>query len=197
MYQGINIDDIIDTIVKEKFRVCLQYTNVYPVYAIMKKIIEKSDVKFYLFSDIALRHLNVFAKSVGIDLSKVDTVVINKEDISNPSIDAPSDIIVTYGCVILKIWSDNYLSFVVNLLEKLPKGIAVISTSPYNAFEEVERSILHNLFDVAIVVRKSEDVFYFGEEVYELSIVHSLTQRLPPGTGYFKVDKDMNIVESE
>ena len=197
MYHNIDIDKIIDTIIDEKLRVCLQYTNVYPVYAIMKKIIGKSDVKFYLFSDIALRHLNVFANSTGIDLSKVETVVINREGISNPIIDDPGGIIVTYGCVILKIWSDNYLSFVVNFLEKLPKETAIISTSPYNAFEEVERSILHNLFDVAIVVKKSEDVFYFGEEVYELSIVHSLTQKLPPGTGYFKVDKDMDIVESE
>ncbi len=200
----------LEKIEKRNCRTVIFYENIYPAIALLKRLIaERKTAHLLLFSNNTLRQLKLISGYLNLDLYSAEVILVNSDGVgegvnrvfSYDDIDNLLSYIETIdGTLIivcrshLKIVSEDYPKIIFEILERAKDNLRVYALTNLGSYTSIERSIISSLFDVAIVLKKQDEYFGFGEEVYEFHIVQSIIPEVQPGMEYFRVDVEMEIV---
>ncbi|NOY11547.1 MAG: hypothetical protein GXO67_05615 [Archaeoglobi archaeon] len=203
------ISQMIKDIEKYGCRTVIFYENIYPAIAFFKKIMEgRENVNLLLFSNNSYRQLKMLSNLSDIDLSKTKTILLNRDGKGDADVvfsynqtnelyeylSKLEGTLVVLGRSHLKIVSDEYIAILFDILESLNNGTQVYAFTNYKSYTEREVAMISSLFDVAIVLKKQEEYFGFGEEIYEFHIIQSIIPEIKPGMDYFKVSEEMKVI---
>ena len=200
----------LEKIEKRNCRTVIFYENIYPAIALLKRLIaERESAHLLLFSNNTLRQLKLISKYLNLDLSSAEVALVNSDgvgegvdrvfsydDIENllKYIETIDGTLIIVCRSHLKIVSEDYPRIIFEILERTRDDLRVYALTNLGSYTQIERSIISSLFDVAIVLKKQDEYFGFGEEVYEFHIVQSIIPEVQPGMEYFRVDVEMEIV---
>ena len=189
-------------------RTIIFYENIYPAIAVFKAIMEDRDnVSLLLFSNNTLRQLKILSNLAGIDLSRARIILVNRTGEGNADyvfryddlselyghVETLDGTLVILGRSHLRIVSDDYLRILMDILESAKNDLQMYAFTNYGSYTEREIAIMSSLFDVAIVLKKQEEYFGFGEEIYEFHIIQSIIPEIKPGMDYFRVGDEMGL----
>ncbi len=189
-------------------RTIIFYENIYPAISIFKFIMGgRENVSLLLFSNNSYRQLKILSSLADIDISKARTILVNREGKGDADLvfsysemdriyEHVSEIdgtLVILGRSHLKIVTDEYLKVILNILESARDETQMYAFTNYGSYSEREIAILSSLFDVAVLLKKQEEYFGFGEEIYEFHIIQSIIPEIKPGMDYFRVSEEMGI----
>ncbi len=200
----------LEKIEEKSCRTAIFYENIHPALAFFKKIVSgRKDTSILLFSNSTMRQLKLISEYMGLDLSSANIILVNSEGIGDgvsrvfryDDVEGLLDYIETLeGTLViicrshLKIISENYPRAIFEILERAKDNLRVYALTNFGSYTEIEREMISSLFDVSIILKKQDEYFGFGEEVYELHIVQSIFPDVQPGMEYFRVDTEMEIV---
>lgn len=199
----------LEEIEKYGCRTIIFYENIYPAIAVFKFIMEGRDnVSLLLFSNNSYRQLKILSSLANIDLSRAKTILVNRDghgdadfvfnydemDRLYEHVSEMEGTLIILGRSHLKIISDDYLKIVLNILESARNSTQMYAFTNYGSYTDREIAILSSLFEVAVLLKKQEEYFGFGEEIYEFHIIQSIIPEIKPGMDYFRVGEEMGIV---
>ncbi len=200
----------LEKIEQKNCRTVIFYENIYPAIAMLKRIFsEREGAHLLLFSNNTLRQLKIICEYLNIDLSTSNIILLNSEGISDEAsrvfgyddMDNFLDYIETLeGTLVmicrshLKMVSGDYPGIIFEILERAKDTLQIYALTNLNCHTEIEREMVASLFDVSIILKKQDEYFGFGEEVYEFHISQSIFPDVQPGMEYFRVDTEMEIV---
>ncbi len=200
----------LEKIEQKNCRTVIFYENIYPAIALLKKlIVDRESAHILLFSNNTLRQLRMISEYLDLDLSGNEIILVNRDGFgegvnrvySYDDTERLLDYIETiHGTLLivcrshLKLISDDYFKLIFDILERAGDNLRVYALTGLGSHTEIEMSIISSLFDVAIVMKKQDEYFSFGEEIYEFHIVQSIIPEVQPGMEYFRVNLGMEII---
>lgn len=203
--------DLIDAVAEDRHHTVIFYENIYPALSIFKRLIDRTDEDMTVLavSGVVLRTLNEMVEHAGVNLkgARVVTLNLNGQDAGETSFscDRVDELIeyikglrgtLTVLCRgMLKIASDNHLRVLFDIIDSASDELKVVVFTNWSSYTSEEIGLISGMFDVAIHIRKTDDVFSFGEEIYELHVMQSVVPYIQPGTVYFRVSEDMEMIE--
>ncbi len=200
----------LEKIEQKNCRTVIFYENIYPAIALLKKLIAgRESAHILLFSNNTMRQLRMVSEYLNLDLSGNEIILVNRdgygEGVSRVYSYDDTERLLDYietleGTLIivcrshLKIISEDHPRLIFDILERAGDRVRVYALTNFGSYTDIERSIISSLFDVAIVMKKQDEYFSFGEEIYEFHIVQSVIPEIQPGMEYFKVDIGMEMI---
>jgi len=191
-------------------RTVIFYENIYPALALFKKIFSgRENVNLLVFSNNTMRQLRRIAGYLNLDISSANTILVSRKASNSDAsrifrfddIESLLNYIETLkGTLIvlcranIKIVLNNYPELVFEILERTDDNLRIYAMTNFYCHTEIEREMISNLFDVSIILKKQEEYFGFGEEVYEFHIVQSIFPDIQPGVEYFRIDPMMEMI---
>ncbi|AKG90923.1 hypothetical protein GAH_01798 [Geoglobus ahangari] len=203
--------DLIDALVKDNHNTVIFYENIYPALSIFKRILNETEGELTILaiSNPVMKTLREISAHTDVDLSKARIVTLNLSGngdgdvaFSYNQIDELTEyikglrgtlIILCRG--LLKIIVEDYQKMFFRIIESIGDDLKIIAFTAWKSYSNGEIATISGMFDVAIHIRKMDNVFSFGEEVYELNVIQSIVPYIQPGTVYFKVGANLEMEE--
>ncbi len=198
------------------YRVSILYESSAPAIAVAKSIVDvyrtcTDCCNFVLFSNSAVRKFKIVSKYLNYDVSKANVLTVNKEGkcdfakacFSYDDLDELIEyvrrlegLIVMLGHHILKtaLGKKRYWDTAIKFFDSLNPEAWIISFAPLKAYEEYELSILTTLYDATVILKRVEELYEFGEEVYTFQVYDSTVKDILQGSVYFMIDEDYNVI---
>ncbi|HID42812.1 MAG TPA: hypothetical protein EYP30_03410 [Archaeoglobaceae archaeon] len=82
-----------------------------------------------------------------------------------------------------------------HIFSEIPEETTLFSFYPKDFLDERLNKPLEKLFDVVVYVKKEDEFFYFGEEMYLIGIEQSIIKDIKPGYARFKTGDDWTLFE--
>ncbi len=210
MPETTSISAKLEKIHESSIRTVFFYENFYTAIAVLKTVLEKKkSYQILTFSDNTMRQLKVISKLAGIKLPKEKLIIVNESGVSEDyciafsyqNLESLYDYLETVNDPLfiiskgeLKIIAWDHLKVMLEILESLNPDLEVMAFLKHETLEKSEIATISSLFDLSVLLKKQEEYFGFGEEIYEFHIIESIIPEIQPGMDYFRVSLDMSII---
>ncbi|MBE8539398.1 hypothetical protein [Geoglobus acetivorans] len=206
--------EFVELLVSSNLNFIVFYENIYPAKAILGKVMEKSDdqITILAISNPTLRALKFNMDFLNMQEDRVRIICLNSTGMSDAHLtyryDQLDDLteyikklkgtLIVLGRGLLDVaTNESSKRFMLKLTDEAPEGLRIIAFTSYNAYTKTDIAQFSGMFDVALHVKKQEDIFTFGEEIYELHVIQSVVPSIKPGTSTFKVGEEMKIMNEK
>lgn len=214
-YLDSSIFNVIENVERFKARTVYFYENLNSALPFFKHYMANNQkLNILLFSKTSLRTLKLVSKYLNFDLKSKNIILITRNKNAEGAdvvfrydeerelieyLGKLSDALLILGRGHLSVMYDekcgSWIGFLFELIEAVNDDVAIYAFTPSRAHAEIEVSKTSSLFDVAILLKKQEELFAFGEEIYEFHVIQSMIPEISPGTAHYKITRDMEIEE--
>jgi len=81
------------------------------------------------------------------------------------------------------------------IFSEMPEDATLFSFYPNDFLDKHLNKSLEKLYDVIIRVKKEDEFFYFGEEMYLIGIEQSIIKDIKPGYARYRIGEEWNLLE--
>jgi len=210
MPETTSISAKLEKIHRSSIRTVFFYENFYTAIAVLKTVLEKKkSYHILIFSDNTMRQLKIISKLAEIQLPKEKLIIVNEDGVSEDYciafsyqnleslydyLEAIKDPLFIISKGELRIIAEDHLKVLLEILESLNPDLEVMAFLKLETLEKDEVAVISSLFDLTVLLKKQEEYFGFGEEIYEFHIIESIIPEIQPGMDYFRVSPDMSII---
>lgn len=162
----------------------------------------------YWQSRPVLKTLSEIEEHTDLNLEKAKIVALNMDGRGGDvafSYDQLDDLIEFIGKLrgtliilcrgLLKIVVEDYQKLLLKIFETADTDLKIIAFTNWKSCSDEELAAISGMFEVSIHIQKTDEVFSFGDEIYELNVMQSVVTYIPPGTVYFRVGENLEIEE--
>jgi hypothetical protein len=88
------------------------------------------------------------------------------------------------------IYGKDFIGKFLRLIDLLPENLTLISLTPHGLYDNTTAKLVDRFFDVVLRIAREEEPLVFEEEVYVISVEHSITREIEPKFGRFRILPD-------
>jgi|Deesub1362B_J571_1020462.scaffolds.fasta_scaffold00705_19 hypothetical protein len=126
-------------------------------------------------------------ESIFDDFESVDRIAVN---ITN------ENVTVLAGLYLLPaVYGFSAIESIYRIFCKMPEDATVFSFYPNGFLDKHLNKSLEKLYDVIIRVKREDELFYFGEEMYLIGIEQSIIKDIKPGYARYRIGEEWNLLK--